>query len=187
MNKGASTGKVCEANPNLLLRDTQTSLLGHICILPLGLLAFICGRKLIGPEQVFPVSSHPLKAWWILSILMLQCNFEYFIPSPTTSTPVFYLFICFNVSHQPLASLNFLYLYWSVSLTGLNRTSLNNAVSIQAIMRYNSCVKQAWTSIMPSPSFCSQIETRKLEGRNGDQVETLKTDKHPSMLWVFSE
>ena len=42
MNKRASTGTVCEANPNLLLRDTQTSLLGHICTLPLGPLAFIC-------------------------------------------------------------------------------------------------------------------------------------------------
>lgn len=54
-------------------------------------------------------------------------------------------------------------------------------------MYYNSSVKQDWTSIMPSPSFCLQIETRKLEGRNGEQVETLKTDKHPSMLWVFLE
>ena len=40
---------------------------------------------------------------------------------------------------------------------------------------------------MPPPSFRSQIETRKLEGRSGGQVETLKTDKHPSMLWVFLE
>ena len=42
MNKGVSAGKVCEANPNLLLRDTQTSLLGHTCTLSRGPLAFTC-------------------------------------------------------------------------------------------------------------------------------------------------